>query len=402
MRILFLSRWYPFPATNGSKIRVFNLLAHLGRSHDVDLLSFHAPEEPVGEADLEAMRAHCRDVRAVPYRPFAPGSLRALAGLFGAMPRSLVDSYSHEFAGVVAATAAATPYDVVIASQIDMPIYAHDLQGPATVLEEVEISIFREQLHRAEGLAARVRKGLMWSKWRRFVRQVMDDVDLVTVVSQREAEPLLAITPGYARLAVVPNGADLTRLTGHFADPVPDTLVYTGALSYYVNFDAMAFWLRDVWPRVLARRPSARLQMAGRTEGTGVAELPVDDSATHVGHQADVRPLVQGAWASVVPERVGGGTRIKLFESLALGTPVIATRWAANGVEARDGEEILVADTAQELADATVRLLGDAALRQRLSRQGRALVERKYDWRVIGAAFEARLEEAVRHRRDRR
>ncbi len=183
---------------------------------------------------------------------------------------------------------------------------------------------------------------------------------------------------------------------------MPDTLVYTGALTYYVNMDAMDFWLRDVWPRVLARRPSARLQMAGRLEGTRAAELPVYDSATHVGHHTDVRPLVQGAWASVVPERVGGGTRIKLFESLALGTPVIATRWAANGVEARDGEEILVADTAQELADATVRLLGDAALRQRLSRQGRALVERKYDWRVIGAAFEARLEEAVRHRRDRR
>ena len=179
------------------------------------------------------------------------------------------------------------------------------------------------------------------------------------------------------------------RLTGHFAEPQPETVVYTGALTYHVNFDAMAFWLNEVWPKVIAARPTARLIMAGRLEGTRVAELPSYPTAVHVGHQADIRPLVQGAWASIIPERLGGGTRIKLFQSLALGTPVVSTRWGAMGVDARDGEEILLADSAEELASATLRLFDDPALRNRLSRQGRALVEAHHDWRAIGRQFEA-------------
>lgn len=399
MQLLVLSRWYPYPATNGSKVRVFNLLAHLGRSHAVDLVSFHDPDDPPSGAAIDAMRVHCRRVYAVPYRVFQPGRLRAVAAFAAARPRSLVDSYSGEFAGVVRTLAAGTRYDAVMASQIDMAGYARAVDGAARVLEEVEVSIFREQWRRAAGWAARARKRLMWHKWRRFMAGVMRDFDLVTVVSPREADVLREIAPACPPPVVVPNGADLVRLSGQFVAPEPDTLVYTGALTYYVNHDAMDFWLREVWPRVVARRPAAKLRMAGRLEGTRVADLPAAANAVHVGHVDDVRPLVQGSWASIVPERVGGGTRIKLLESLALGTPVIATRWAADGVAVRDGEEILLADTPDALADATVRLLGDPALRARLSRQGRALIEAQHDWRAIGAALEARLEDAVRRRR---
>ncbi len=398
MRILFLSRWFPYPANNGSKIRIYNLLKHLGRNHEVDLLSFHAADEPVMPDHTDALHVHCRQVRAIPYRTDRPAGLRAVRGLFASIPRSLVDSHSAEMAAAVRELSTDTAYDVVIASQIDMPIYAQGLTGPVKVLEEVEISIFREQVRRAQGLLARIRKQLMWAKWRTFMRQVMHDFDLVTVVSQPEVEPLLEITPGYERIAIVPNGADLDHLTGHFADPQPDTLVYTGALSYYVNFDAMEFWLSAVWPKVLAARPSTHLKLAGRLQGTRAAELPANPSVHFVGHQTDIRPLVQGAWASIIPERIGGGTRIKLFESLALGTPVIATRWAATGVDARHGEELLVADGADDLAAATVRLLGDGGLRAHLSRQGRKLIEGKYDWSVIGRQLEHRLEEAVRRK----
>jgi len=139
-------------------------------------------------------------------------------------------------------------------------------------------------------------------------------------------------------------------------------MVYTGALSYYVNFDAMQFFLGEVFPLIAAECPEVTLSMAGKLEGTRVAELPTFPNARHIGYLSDVRPIVQSSWLSLIPERVGGGTRIKLFESMALGTPVVLTRWAATGVDARDGVDYLVADTPRDLAAACLRLFRDPTL----------------------------------------
>lgn len=399
MRLLFLSRWFPYPANNGSKIRVYNLIRSLAEQHDVYLVSFTEADDPVDRERIEALRAFCKDVHAVTYRSFNPGSLRAAAGLFSRIPRSLVDSFSSEFDTIVKRLSSQNQFDAVIASQVDMPIYAGGLKGVAKILEEVEISIFEEQVRRTTHPLKKLRKQLMWSKWSNYMHDVMREFDHVTVVSAPEIEPLRHIIPDYDRVSVIPNGADLKRLTGHFAASQPNRMVYTGALTYYVNFDAMQFFLGDVFPLIRSQCSTAELAMAGRLEGTRVDELPKPDGTMHVGHLNDVRPFVQGGWVSVIPERVGGGTRIKLFESLALGTPVVATGWAAKGVDAREGVEILTGNTPQELANAILRLFNDPVLREDMSRAGRKLIEEKYNWDVIGNQLNQVVETAVRHSR---
>jgi glycosyltransferase involved in cell wall biosynthesis len=399
MRLLFLSRWFPYPANNGSKIRIFNLLKYLGQHHEVYLVSFDGDGEAVSPERIEAMRAWCKEVYAIPYRSFEGGSLKALSGLFSSIPRSLVDTFSTPMHQRIQELAGRVAFDAVIASQIDMPIYTRDLHGPAKILEEVEISIFQEQVKRETHPLKKARKQLMWSKWMNYMREVMETYDRVTVVSQPEVHPLQTIIPGYERIAILPNGADLKRLTGHFAAPAPHSMVYTGALSYYVNFDAMQFFLGEVFPLIAAECPEVVLSMAGKLEGTRVAELPTYPNAQHVGYLSDVRPFVQGGWLSLIPERVGGGTRIKLFESMALGTPVVLTRWAATGVEARDGVEFLTADTPRDLAAACLRLFRDPALRASMSAAGRKLIEERYNWTSIGHQLDRIIEEAVRHRR---
>lgn len=399
MRLLFLSRWFPYPANNGSKIRIFNLLKYLGQNHDVYLVSFDGDGDPVSPDRIEAMRSWCKEVYAIPYRSFDTSSLKAVRGLFGSIPRSLVDTFSTEMQQRVHELASRIQFDAVIASQVDMPIYTRDLKGPAKILEEVEISIFREQVKREVNPLKKARKQLMWQKWTTYMRDVMETYDRVTVVSEPEIQPLLDITPGYERISILPNGADLDRLTGHFADPVPRSMVYTGALSYYVNFDAMQFFLSEVFPLIAAECPEVTLSMAGKLEGTRVAELPTFPNARHIGYLSDVRPIVQSSWLSLIPERVGGGTRIKLFESMALGTPVVLTRWAATGVDARDGVDYLVADTPRDLAAACLRLFRDPTLRASMSASGRKLIEDKYNWTSIGHQLDHIIEDAVRYRR---
>jgi glycosyltransferase involved in cell wall biosynthesis len=381
MRILFLSRWYPFPYDNGSKIRIWNLLKVLRAEHEVAFVSFAA--EAVPAPALAAMQALCDAVHVVPYHGFRPGSLRARLGFFSPMPRSVIDTFSPEMSAAVEEVAASWKPDLVIASQIDMLRYALAVKNVGRVLEELELAVLYEAYqHEARG-AARLRKGLTWWKLDRYLRQTLPAFDLVTVVSPREQELARRVCPQRTPVQIVPNGADLTALAQVAAPPQPGTLIYSGALSFSANYDAVHYFLRDIFPLILAQAPDTRLFITGSTQGVAIDQLPQMPNVHFTGYLESVWPAVAASWVSVVPLRLGGGTRLKVIESLALGTPVVATAKGAEGLDLTAGAEIAVADTPQHFAEQVLALLRDADLRHRFSARGRHAV-RRYDWAVIG------------------
>jgi polysaccharide biosynthesis protein PslH len=396
MRILFLSRWFPFPADNGSKIRVYNLIKSLARRHEVHLISFVA-EPPLPE-HLQEMRRLCAQVEFFQFHEFQPNRGSALMRLLSPRPRSVDETHSAELYACAERMGRAAQFDLVLASQTGMAPYALAVPHVPRVLEEVEISVFRDQYLKERHPLRRLRKRLMWEKFRRYFASLLRDYQGATVVSEPELAPIEESLPGYAPVATIANGADIERFTGDFGAPQPNTIVYTGALTYYVNFDAMQFFLGEVFPRVQAIVPGVTLKIAGRLDGVPVEQLPTNPAVIYTGHQSDIRPLVAQSWLSVVPERVGGGTRIKVPESMALGTPVVSTTRGATGLLVEDGRDILVADQPQHMAEAIARLLRDPELRGRLSRNGRQTVERHYDWRIIGDQLEGFLESVVRER----
>ena len=385
MRILLLSRWFPFPADNGAKIRIYNLIRTIASRHQVRLISFAS--EPVNDERLREMQSHCYQVETVLYQPFQSNSLKARLGLFSPIPRSFLDTHNAEFLGRVEQAGREEKFDLLIGLAWDSIPYllgAPSLANTPKLLEEVEISIYRDQYLRARSPLQKLRKKLMWNKWRYYMGRSLRKINACTVVSEPEIEPIHACLPGYAPIGVIPNGADIARFTGDFGAPQPNTVVYTGAMTYHVNFDAMKWFLGEIWPRVTAEVPQAHLYMCGRYDGVPVHELPQYANATLVGHLSDVRPRIAQSWLSVVPERSGGGTRIKVPEAMALGTPIVSTVRGATGLDLTDGHDVLIADQAEAFAQAVIRVLKDATLRQRLSTQGRATVEAKYDWRIIG------------------
>jgi len=399
MRILLLSRWFPFPADNGAKIRIYNLIRSIGSRHQVRLISFAS--EPVSDERLSEMRKHCYQVETVLYRPFQANSLKAALGLFSPIPRSFLDTHNAEFLGKVEQAGREEKFDLVLGSAWDSIPYllgAPSLRTTPKLLEEVEISIYRDQYLQAKSALQRLRKWLMWNKWRYYMGRSLRQINACTVVSEPEIAPIHECLPGYAPIGVIPNGADIARFTGDFGAPQPDTIVYTGAMTYYVNFDAMKWFLSDIWPRVIAEVPQAKLFMCGRYDGVPVDELPKYDNVTLVGHLSDVRPRISQSWLSVVPERFGGGTRIKVPEAMALGTPVVATSRGAAGLDLTPGHDILIADQPEAFAQAVVRVLKDPTLRQSLSQNGRATVEVKYDWRIIGQQLDDFMMQLVKAR----
>jgi sugar transferase (PEP-CTERM/EpsH1 system associated) len=401
MKILFLSSWFPYPPDNGSRIRIFNLIKQLSKEHDITLLSFSRDGE-VTEDRLKTMQRYCSTVQAVPLAPFRPTSFRSILGLFSPRPRSFVDTYSRRMQRLVERTRREGDFSVVIASEIDTAPYAVTLEGLPRISEEVQLATFREQYTSQSRVGLRLRYGLMWWKTRRFTAHLLRQFDGCTVASQQERANVLSIAPSCWRVVVVPNGVDLDQYRGDFGTPEPGMLVFPGALTYQANFDAMEFFLHQVFPLVKAKCPGVTLRITGRTDGIPVDRLPLDESVILTGYLDDVRPTVAQSWACVVPLRVGGGTRLKILEAMALGTPVISTSKGAEGLEATPGENILIADDPAQFADTVLRLLDDPVLRTKLAVNGRRLVHKQYGWEHIAKKLQQLLCQVVEEHKEKK
>jgi glycosyltransferase involved in cell wall biosynthesis len=164
----------------------------------------------------------------------------------------------------------------------------------------------------------------------------------------------------------------------------------------------MEFFLNDIFPQVKASRPEATLRITGRSDGVPLDRLPLGNGAELTGYLDDIRPAIAQSWMCVVPLQIGGGTRLKILEAMALGTPVLSTSKGAEGLDVTPGEDILIADGATEFADAVTRLLSNPALRARLAAGGQRLVEERYSWKTCAQALEQLLHRITRQRTERR
>ncbi len=390
--LLFLSRWFPYPPHNGSRIRVYNLLKALSKDYRIVLITF--AEETVQPQALEVMRALCEQVEVVPYRPFQPQGLRARLGYLAPRPRFLVDTYQPAIAEKIRQVLASRPIAIAVASEIDMLPYLETIADIPRVLEELEISTTYEAYHHHQGLK-RLRHGLTWWKLRTYLRRTLPMLNGCTVVSEVERQRVKKAVPNAPSLVIIPNGVDYAHYEGDFGTPTPETLIYSGALTYHANFDAVEYFLQHIFPLLLERHPQVHLWVTGKTNGVPVTRLPLRERVTLTGYLDDIRPAVARAWVNIVPLRIGGGTRLKILESLALGTPVVSTSKGAEGLELEDGVHLLIADTPQDFANAVMRLLENPELRARLGKQGKERVRQRYDWQIIGAKLSAYLQDIL-------
>ncbi|MGQ9768596.1 MAG: glycosyltransferase family 4 protein [Anaerolineae bacterium] len=396
MKIFALSTWFPHPPSNGSRIRAYNLLKAMAARHEVSLISFVRDEEGRDPGDLHEL---CTSVETVPWIEFVPGRARAVLGYLSTEPRSVVDTYSEEMARLVSERLAGCRTDLVVAIQAPVAHYVPRATGVPAVVDEIQVAVIKDAAERAAGSLARLRARLTWLKQRHYLMRLLARFDACTVVSEVERFYLRQAVPCYDRVHVIPNGVDVEHNRVSGGPRAADTLIYTGALTYSANYDAVNFFLGDIMPLIQAVNPDVRLIVTGSTRGVALERLPQRPGVTFTGYLDDIRQVVAGSWALVVPLRIGGGTRLKILEAMALGTPVVSTSKGAEGLEVRHDENILIADDPAEFARQTVRLLRDPALRRRLAENGRKLVEDKYSWTEIGRRFNDLLESVVRKRR---
>jgi polysaccharide biosynthesis protein PslH len=393
MQIVFISWWWPYPPNNGSKIRAYHLLANLAQAHDVTLLSF-ADEGEATPDQIAHVQTFCQRVEVVPKPTYKPGSLKAQLGYFSRWPRSLLDVYSPQMAQLVAQYGA--PADVVIACQMQTMRYLELVPDKPRILEEIEVTGFHDLVAAASGQASRLRAQLTLTKMKNSLGSLLEQGTVMTVVSDKEQAYLETLAVPDARISVIPNGVDSAhKQPDPDVRPQPHTLIYPGAVTYGANYDAVQYFVEDVLPLVQAKHPDVTFTVTGGTGQVDIKSLAARPGVYFTGFLPEVEPKIRQSWATVVPLREGGGTRLKILESMALGTPVIATTKGAEGLAVQSGRDILIADSPPALAEAIDRLLADADLRASLSQAGRTLVTRTYDWSIMGRQLLDLVEDVV-------
>lgn len=394
MNILFLSTWYPDPPDNGSKLRAHHLIRALSREHCVTVVAF----QPGAAHSVPQSQEHSVDnvsLWSVPQDPFRYVSLPQIVKY--AIPIPLAVWPSSMMQRAVDNVAHSTRWDAVVAFQIPAARYALDIEYTARVFDiDTSLSFMgAERLAAQKATLQRLRARVSLYKARRYEARMARCFDYCTVVSPLEVGYVAGMVGNAAKVAVVPNGVDCTHNRPGLAPARPGALVYNGALTYSANYEAMQWFLGAIYPRIRQAIPKASLAITGSTAGVDIKGLVLDDSVTLTGYVDDVRLPVAAASVCVVPLRQGGGTRLKILEAMALGTPVVATSKGAEGLDAVDGEHLLIADTPETFAARTVALLHDEPLRRRLAANARRLVEERYEWRQIGAQFVALVEQAA-------
>jgi glycosyltransferase involved in cell wall biosynthesis len=392
LRILWLKTELLHPVDKGGKIRTYHMLKALKREHHVTYLTLDDGSAP---ADAAARaEEYCHELVRVPHRTREKFS----AGFYAELAANLVSPLpyfmkKYESAGMrreVAARAGSGDFDVLVCDFLNPAVNVPAGLPLPTVLFEhnVEAMIWRRH-HEVQ--TNPLKKAYLYGQWRkafRYERAACRRFDLVVAVSRDDAETIRR-DYGVETAADVPTGVDTEffRPAGG-VEAEPHSLVFTGSMDWLPNEDAIQFFTREILPLVRERVPGVKLTVVGRKPYASLVELAKrDPSVVVTGRVEDVRPYMERAAGYVVPIRVGGGTRLKIYEAMAMERPVVSTTVGAEGLPLRDGEDLLLADTPRAFADAVVRVLTDEAFARGLGGRSAATVRERFGWDKVAGVF---------------
>lgn len=398
MNLLFLTPQLPYPPEHGGALRAYNMIRVLAQRHNVTLLSFvRSP------ADLDRagpLRDCCQRIETVLAPPRSPRQ-RALSVFLSPEPDLALRLVSTEFQARLEALLRENRFDVIQIEEIMLARYGLILNvapRPRLVFDTynaeyvLQQRAFETDVRDPRRWVGALYSLIQWRKLRAYEARVCRHFDCTVVVSEADAVALRTLDPALS-LAVVPNGVDVAHYA--FYKPGPDdppmppaSLVFTGKMDFRPNVDAVLWFAESVLPLVKQQVPDVRFYVVGQSPLPRVQALGADPSVIVTGRVPDVRPYIAGAAVYVVPLRIGGGSRLKILEALAMGRAVVSTSLGYEGYPLADGRELVSADEPGEFAQSVVELLRDPARRAELGRVGQRFAAEKYDWAAIVPSLE--------------
>jgi sugar transferase (PEP-CTERM/EpsH1 system associated) len=399
VKILWLNAGLLLPLDKGGKLRTWHLMRRLARRHAVTYLSFADPDEPTGH--VEGMREVAERIVTVPRREPPKGGVQFYADVaryvLHPVPYAVAKYHSAEYTGRVNQLLGEGGFDLVVADFLPPVANLPDrLPCPSALFtHNVEAEIWRRHFETARHPVKRALLHGQWNRMLAFERKALEHFDLVLTVSETDRRTFERLYPSAARqYYVVPTGVD----TGYFAlasNGGGPHLVFTGSMDWLPNEDGMLHFCRDILPLIRQAEPNVTLSIVGRDPTPAVRQLARTSGVEVTGRVEDVRPYVARGTVYVVPLRIGGGTRLKIFEAMSMGKAVVSTTVGAEGLPVTSDHDIVIADDPPAFAEAVVRLLRDGQQRQQLERAARQLVVGRYDWSAVAGELEVALVRAA-------
>ena len=282
-------------------------------------------------------------------------------------------------------------FDVIIcdflAPAVNLP---PKLQTPVVLFQHnVEAEIWRRHYEVQTNAVKKRYLYWQWRKMQKFERSICQQMDRVIAVSEADSE-MMERDYGLEKVYDIPTGVDLDFFKPNNAvSPRPNSLVFTGSMDWLPNEDAINYFTQQILPLIKSSVPDVSITVVGRNPSRNLQELASRESSiTVTGRVDDVRPYMEDAAAYVVPLRIGGGTRLKIYEALAMEKPTISTTVGAEGLKINNGEDILLADTPADFARAVVRVLKEPGFAAQLGTQGAQTVRERYSWHKVAAEFD--------------
>jgi len=386
------------PPRFGAQARVHGLMTQLARRHDLTAVMLVDDDEFDAEECRRAMLAYCCEVVLVPNPYVRQGLAKRLRQL-----RSLASTRSFERLQVTVPAMQRALDRVLRARRFDFVNLEFTFLGachlrqappgerlPSLVVDShnIDYDLARQYARAGSSLARRLYASANWRKLRREELGTYRNADGVYLCSAADERRLLHQVPG-VRTAVIPNAADVEYYQPRPTDPPSDgrTVVYFGLLSYVPNVDGVTHFVRDIWPRIAQSHPEARCKIIGGQPPASLLAL-AGPRVELTGFVSDLRPHLAAAAAVVVPLRLGGGTRLKIVEAMAMGKATVSTTLGAEGIEAVPGRDLLVEDEPVAFADAVNRLLAEPGLAARIGQSARQLAVERYAWSRAARALE--------------
>jgi sugar transferase (PEP-CTERM/EpsH1 system associated) len=389
---LWLKTEFLHPVDKGGKIRTYNMLKQLKREHQVTYLTLD--DGTASAEDRARSSEYCHHLVSVPHplreKFTASFYIELFLNLLSSRPYAISKYVSAAMADKIAELERQHAFDLLVCDFLAPAANVSRALTTPTVLfqHNVEAMIWKRHYEVQTNPIKKVYLYGQWRKMRRFESEMCRRFDRVIAVSAEDRDQMKR-EYGVGAVFDVPTGVDTKffQPTGTL-NPAPNSIVFTGSMDWLPNEDAILYFMRDIMPLIKTKLPDATLTLVGRNPPPALLGLSKEDpSLVITGRVDDVRPYIERAAAYVVPLRIGGGTRLKIFEAMAMEKPVVSTSVGAEGLPLADGVELLLADEPGLFADAVVKVLTDSSYASELGRRAALAVRQNHGWERVTDSF---------------
>lgn len=382
MKVLMLTPYLPYPLVSGGQIRTYNLLKALSKTHDITL--FALIKDEAERAHLSELQKYCKKITLFKRtkHPFVPRNI-LLAG-FSSYPFVVTRNLPLGMKRAVQKELESGNYDLIHAETFYMMPNIPPTRTPIILAEQtIEYLGYQDYMKKANPLLRPI-LAIDVTKIKYWERYYWNKADKLITMSDEDKQFIERELRHATNTSVVANGVDLDFFSATKKKlPKDPTVLFVGTFKWLPNIEAVEEIVHKIWPEVIAKLPTAKLKIVGFSPTNKILDYAKDPSITVLGGIDDIREAFATSHMLLAPIRSGKGTRYKVLEAMITATPVVATTLAAEGIDLRNGENVLIADTPSSLADSTIRLLTNKPLQQKMGLAGQELVRQNYSWDTI-------------------